>query len=678
MKADNINFLEFIGPGKRTFYIPVYQRNYDWKKLQCTTLFKDIESIAIDDTRYSHFLGTIVYIEGNSTANFREFIVIDGQQRLTTIMILLKAILDQTENEELKQDIKECYLTNRFSPEPLKIKLKPMKSDSKNYQKLIHDQIEDMEESQILFNYNLFKQLISESSLTPEELYTGIQKLEIVYIQLTKEKENPQLIFESLNSTGLDLTQADLIRNYLLMGQSYQQQERLYHHYWIKLETMLPDVMISDFIRDYLTLKTGNISNKDKVYQNFKNFYHSLNDIKEETFLEELTSYGKYYSWFKYCNCPDDVVNIRLSQLQRLKSTVVYPFLLYLFEGCYSLHLIDTDILCKTLDIILSYVMRRLLCEMQTNVLNKVFASMAKDIPLYNDENLYEKVVSLLALKKGKAIFPNNSLLKEKLLTRNCYKFPHIKYVLEQIEKKQGKEIVEFHNLTIEHIMPQTLSAKWRIDLGKKAIEIHEKYLHCIGNLTLTGYNPELSNSSFEEKKEQYKKSNLYMNKKIANNELWTETEIIERNEFMFQEISSIWECPEIINHALSSIDMRSEFDIMDEVNVTGRIPCELEICNKTISIDSWRGFFKNICLQMYEYDFQIFRSLVRHKDFQGRSKRIINDLPDGMRVPQKIAEGVYIEMNLSANDVLNYSKLIIDKFEDVENTCSYKLKPIC
>ncbi len=347
MKADNLSFLEFIGASKRTFYIPVYQRNYDWKRLQCITLFKDIEKIAIDENRSSHFLGTIVYVEGDSSANFRQFIVIDGQQRLTSIMLLLKAVLDLTENEELKQEIKECYLTNRFSPEPLRIKLKPMKSDAINYQKLINNQIKDMEESQVLLNYNLFMDLIKESNLTPEEIYQGIQKLEIVYIQLTKEKENPQLIFESLNSTGLDLTQADLIRNYLLMGQEYIQQEELYNNYWMKLEKMLPDAMISDFIRDYLTLKTGIISNKDSVYKGFKEYYQNLGNYNVEDFLKKLITYGEYYSWFKYCNSPDEEVNVRLSQLQRLKSTTVYPFVLSIFEECYMYYSIDKQMVCK-------------------------------------------------------------------------------------------------------------------------------------------------------------------------------------------------------------------------------------------------------------------------------------------------------------------------------------------
>jgi len=677
MKADNLKFLEFIGASKRTFYIPVYQRNYDWKKTQCITLFKDIENISKNTEKSSHFLGTIVYVEGDSTATFRQFIVIDGQQRLTSIMLLLKAILDSSGDENLKQEIKESYLTNRFSPEELRIKLKPMKTDALNYTKLMDDRMPEMEESQILLNYNLFVDLIEKSSLQPDELFLGIQKLEIVYIQLMKEGENPQLIFESLNSTGLDLTQADLIRNYLLMGQKYEKQEELYSKYWVKLEEMLPDATISEFVRDYLTLKTGIIPNKDRVYQDFKSYYESLENYDAEGFLEELAEYGEYYSCFKYCNGRNDKINDRLSELQRLKSTVVYPFLLNIFEDCYMYHKIDEDAVCDSLDVILSYTMRRLLCELPTNSLNKVFASMPKDIEKVDEENLCDKVAVVFASKKGKVIFPDDSLMREKLLSKDCYKFPHIKFVLEQIESSKGKEVVDFEKLTIEHIMPQTLTTQWKSDLGKEALEIYDKYLHVIGNLSLTAYNSEMANNSYEDKRKVYLDSNIYLNREIAEHKTWGKREIVDRCSNMIEEICMLWKCPEIVSSKVDSSDMRTEFDMSDEVDVTGRTPCEVEICGEKIPVDTWREFLITICAQMYEYEPQIFRSLVRHNDFVGRKRQIIDETDKKMRIPYKIAESIFVELNLNANEALHYAKLVIDKFEDMENECSYKLQAI-
>ncbi len=677
MKADNVALLEFIGASKRTFYIPVYQRNYDWKRNQCLTLFKDIESIAVSENRSSHFLGTIVYVEGESNATFRAFTVIDGQQRLTTIMILLKAIVDSIDDEDFKEDIFESYLTNRRCPESLRIKLKPMKEDARNFQRLIDGQINDMEETQIFNNYKLFMELLKESKLSPEQIYVGVQKLEIVYIELNEQKENPQLIFESLNSTGLDLTQADLIRNYLLMGKEYYTQEALYNKYWSKLEKMLPDTMISDYIRDYLTLKTGNIPNKDDVYSSFKVYYQELENYDSEGFLEELTTYGEYYSWFKFCNCPDVNINYRLLHLQKLKSTIVYPFLLSVFEDYYVYHNIESAQVCQTMDVILSYVMRRLLCEMPTNALNKVFATMAKDVERFSELPLSEKVVCVLSGKKGKVIFPNDNILKEHMMTRNIYKFPHIKFVLEQIEKNKSKEIVTFDSLTIEHIMPQTLTAKWKIDLGKRAQEIYDKYLHCLGNLTLSGYNSELSNASFNEKQLIYKQSNICITKSIAEYDHWGETEILNRGEQLIEDIKEIWKCPDMINNVNSEIDARTEFDFTDEVNVTGRTPVELEIIGEIFSVTSWRDFMKKICEFLYEYDSQVFRSLTKHNDFKGKSIRIIDDNDSNMHSPLKIADGLYIETNRSANDILNYCKLIIEKFDGVEELSSYKLRAI-
>ena len=678
MKADNITLLEFIGASKRTFYIPVYQRNYDWKREQCETLFRDIEAIAVAEHRSSHFLGTIVYVDGESTANFSAFTVIDGQQRLTTIMILLKAIAESTEDEDLKADIIESYLTNRRCPETLRIKLKPMKSDAENYQKLIDDKVEDMGNSQILTNYNLFRDLISKSKLSPEVLYDGIQKLEIVYIKLDQSHENPQLVFESLNSTGLDLTQADLIRNFLLMSQDYQKQEQLYNTYWVKLEKMLPDTMISDYARDYLTLKTGVIPNKEKVYEVFKRYYNSLENYDSEGFMEELTAYGKYYSWFKYCDSPDESINQRLRHLQKLKSTVVYPFLLSLFEDCFMYKKIDEKELCDTLDIVLSYVMRRLLCEMPTNALNKVFATLAKDVEKNTDDvTTCEKVVTVLASKQGKAGFPNDRQLEERIINRDSYKFPHIKFVLEQIERLQTKETVEFEELTIEHIMPRTLSAKWNIDLGKRASEIHDKYLNCLGNLTLSGYNSELSNGSFEDKKGLYAKSNICITKSLCEYDHWSEDTIKERCDLLSKEIEKIWACPELINNKEIDTDIRTEFDLTDDANVTGRTPIEVDLLGDIYPVSTWKDFFITVCKFLYEYDAQVFRSLTKHNDFKGKTVRIIDEVPDNMRKPYKIADDLYIETNRSANDILNYTRLMMEKFDDMEELCSYKLKAV-
>lgn len=677
MKADNINLLEFISTSKRTFKIPVYQRNYDWKKTQCLTLFRDIEKIAKDKNRSIHFLGTMVYIQGEDTANFREFIVIDGQQRLTSIMLLLKALKERIVDTDTQEDIYENYLINKRAPEEYRIKLKPMKQDYKIYKEIINGDIDGLSESPILSNYKYFLELIDSSSLDPKEIYYGIQKLEIVYIQLSRENENPQLIFESLNSTGLDLTQADLIRNYLLMGEEYSKQEELYSNYWVKIENLLPDMLISDFIRDYLTLKTGTIPNKDKVYINFKDYYQQLSNYNVDKLLGELKTYGKYYSWFKYCNCPDEDINNRLVELQRLKSTVVYPFLLSIFEEWYVCKNITNEELKLALDVIISYVLRRLVCDLPTNALNKVFASLAKEISKdkYRDLELNKKISIVLINKKGKAAFPNDILLKECFVNKDFYHFKQGKFILEEIELNKSKEKVKLDGTTIEHVMPQKLTSKWKVDLGKKYNDIHERNINKIGNLTLTGYNSELSNKSFSEKKEFFKNSNINLNRDFSNYDIWNEVSIEKRSNSLFESAIKIWKYPLIEERYINNEIDTGEFEIMDDIDVTGRSPYEIQVCGSKYSVNSWREFFTCICTVMYEYDPQIFKTLIKHNDFKGRKKRIITDDISNLIKPAEIADGIYIEKNLSANDALNYSKLVVEKYEGMENEIVYKIK---
>lgn len=677
MKADNINLLEFISASKRTFKIPVYQRNYDWKKMQCLTLFRDIEKIAKDKNRSIHFLGTMVYIQGEDTANFREFVVIDGQQRLTSIMLLLKAVKESINDLDTKEDIYESFLINKRAPEAYRIKLKPMKADYQVYKEIINGDIDRLPESTILSNYKYFVELINLSVLTPEEIYSGIQKLEVVYIQLSRENENPQLIFESLNSTGLDLTQADLIRNYLLMGEEYSKQEELYASYWVKIENLLPDTIISDFIRDYLTLKTAIIPNKDKVYINFKDYYQGLDNYDVEGLLEELKTYGLYYSWFKYCNCPDEDINSRLIELQKLKSTVVYPFLLNIFEDCYLYKNITKMELKLALDIVISYVLRRLICDLPTNALNKVFASLAKEIAKdkYKDLELNKKISIVLINKKGKVSFPNNIALKESFVNKDFYHFKQGRFILEEIELQKSKEKVKLDETTVEHVMPQTLTPKWQVDLGKKYKEIHESNINKIGNLTLTGYNSELSNKSFVEKKEFLANSNINLNREFLNYDIWNEDSIEKRGNNLFENAIGIWKYPLVEDRYISNDIDTGEFEIMDDIDVTGRSPYEIQICGSKYSVSSWREFFTCICKVMHEYDSQIFKTLIKHNDFKGRKKRIITDDSINLIKPAEIADGIYIEKNLSANDALNYSKLVVEKYDGMENEIVYKIK---
>ena len=686
MEANTLPLTEFLGATKRIFNIPVYQRNYNWKQEQCKKLFDDILNIKIQN-KDIHFIGTIVYVDIKAGPSFKEFVIIDGQQRITTMLLLIKALHDETEDEDLKLDLYNDYLINNSKriDDKYRIKLKTVANDSKTFADLISNEnlaVEDYKGSRIYENYNYFRNRIKESKLSSEELYELIGKLTMVYIMLDNEKEDPQLIFESLNSTGLDLTAGDLIRNYLLMGYDRETQEKLYAEYWEKLENKIMLSEITDFIRYYLTLKTNNIPNKTRVYEVFKEFYKKELKLgkKIEEILENINLYAKYYEWIKKFNSPFDKINSSLEEFEKLNSSVVIPFLFYLFYK-FEENIIKEEDVIYLLEVIKSYIVRRAVCNIQTNALNKIFANLSKEIEVREDfeEFFKESILGILLSKTTTGIFPRDSQFKESFIKRDMYSFKLHKYILSKIIIDNEKERVKFENLTTEHIMPQKLNSKWKVDLGHKYEEIHEKNLHTIGNLTLTGYNSEISNKTFDEKKVLYENSNIKITRELIKYNKWDEGTILKRGKELSELAAKIWKIPEIearfVN--LKNIDYKNEFEIDEELNATGRKPIEINIIGQTFSINSWKEFFIKICESMCSLDEEKFEVFTTHLDFVGKEKRIISKSKDGLRVPEKIKSNIYIETNLNANDILNYSRIIIEKYNNDDINVSYKLKPL-
>lgn len=610
---------------------------------------------------------------------YQELILIDGQQRITSITLLLKALYEAIENEELKADILETYLINKRAPENLRVKLKPIESDSLTYRNIIENK-EDNSSNNISKNYRLFKRLIHGSSINPEILYNAMNNIELVYIQLEKEKksENPQMIFESLNSTGLSLTQGDLIRNFLLMNHSYDEQNRLYKSYWVKIEKNLSNTVISDFVRDYLTMKNGSIPNKDKVYVQFKDFANRQDiNMDEEGLLEDLLTYSRYYSWFLLCNSPFDNINNSLLQLQQLKSTTVYPALLYIFEDCFEYKKVTIEELEKIINLILSYLFRRIICGYPTHALNKIFAGFVNALDKIDNENTYNKVIEILMSKTSSGKFPRNDEFRNEFIKKDLYKTKIDRYTLFQIESCKSKEIINLSDdITVEHIMPQKLSPAWQIDLGKKYEEIHTEYLHTIGNLTLTGYNSNLSNKPFAEKKEIYKNSNIYISRNIDKYDLWSKESILSRADELYRIANNIWFIPEGYNRSQNNeiIDYSIDYNIMDDINVTGQKPRQLIALDTEFGVNSWKDVFRKICDILYELDDNIFKKFIHHPDFKGRDRRIISNSKDEMISPYEVSEGVYVETNLNANAILNYCRIMAGHFE-MQDDISFMLR---
>ena len=663
MEARKIKLLEFIGNGKKTFNIPVYQRNYDWKEEQCRKLFEDIQNIVKSDYEIEHFLGTVVFVSSKSEMNFNEYVLIDGQQRITSIMLLLKVLHEKVTDENDKEEIWEEYLINKRAPEEnLRIRLKPVESDGMPYKKLIEENDVSLT-SNVCKNYRLFEKLIQESNYSAEEIYKALGKIELVYIQLEKGKksENPQMIFESLNSTGLSLTQGDLIRNYLLMNHEYEKQKMLYKNFWLEIEKRITNEKISDFVRDYLTMKNGSISNKDKVYDDFKKYIKQNNEnMDEEGILEELKTYSEYYSWFLNGNSPNNKINEKLSEFRYLRNTTVYPLILSVFEDTYSYKNINENELLDILNLLISYIFRRSVCGYTTNSLNKVFASI---VVLLKSKDIYKQIEKGLMSKS----FPGDEEFRAEFIKCNFYKkgTEFCKYTLKLLETFENKEQTDMENITIEHIMPQTLNSEWRIELGSKFEQIHSEYINTIGNLTLTGYNPELSNKNFELKKRYYEESNIKMSREIANYDKWKDTEIKDRAEQLFEKAKRIWKLPQgYDNKNIDNLEYGKNYLLGSNINITGKKPSKLIISEKEYSIKSWKELIEKLCLELYELEPRILRELIYNPSFKGKEKDIVTQNKEKLRVPVKIDEDLYIESNLNSNAILNYANMIATEYE--------------
>ena len=554
MKGSASHLLEFLEGSRKRFIIPVYQRNYDWKQENCKQLFDDLVQV-IRENKQSHFFGSIV-----SYAHLRdEVVLIDGQQRITTVSLILIAMINAmkqgimaSEDSNLVDILQDTYIIDKYRKEERKVRLKPFRDDCNAFDRLIFNKEEDyVADSKVTHNYHYFYDRITNlKELTMDELYRAIDSLEIIDIVLEPEHgDDPQLIFESLNSTGLDLTEADKIRNFILMGLKPDIQEKYYDDYWNKIENCTGSELDS-FVRNYLTIETGVIPNIRNVYQAFK-AYAKGKDIQQ--LLGQMLTYATAYKKLTTFDLGDSEANEIAKRLDLLDITVAYPFLM-----AFMIYASDTGIyekeLVPVLSCIESFIFRRLMCDLPTN---KIFATLHKFVVKNKKEtDTYSDVmVYYLETRKLSSTFPKDEEFLNGFTTKNIYAMrgKNKTYLFERLENGSSKEkndivgnIAE-GTLTIEHIMPQTLSPWWRQELGDKYETIHEKWLHTIANLTLTGYNSTYSNKSFPEKKtieNGFLQSGLRLNQYIAKFDKWTEEELELRKKELSEKALKIWSYP--------------------------------------------------------------------------------------------------------------------------------------
>ena len=552
----------------RQFIVPIFQRNYSWQKSQYEQLWFDILRASKFKEKQNHFIGSIVYIDmGTPAGRPQQLLLIDGQQRLTTISILLCAIKDYVQKFNLETKlinlakIKNQFLYNSDEIDEDRYKLLLNVQDKETYIKLIDNTIFTVNKpaTNIIKCYEFFYERIEDFIKQHgqiDEIYAGIFKLSLVSISLDKDSDNPQMIFESMNSTGKDLSQTDLLRNYLLMDLTPEKQTRLYKTYWKPMEELFgEDIYKNDlnkfdyFIRDFLTLKsdTGHICKINNVYENFKRYYLD-NNCEKFAVLKDLFTYAKYYARIDLLQENDNELKLYWQEFKKLDSHVVYPFLLKLYDD-YSRQILIKEDFKKILQVVISYLWRRAICEIPTNSLSKTFATLYQAV---DKDDYVNSVIKAFVFKSSYKRFPSDYEVREKLQTKDIYHFRLRKYLLEALENYYHKEPIDLNtaNYTIEHIMPQNIehNLSWQQMLGEDWQEVHSLYLHTLGNLTITGYNAEMSNKSFGEKvngESGFKHSHLKLNESIAQCDVWNKKSIQRRTNILTDIILKIWKYPE-------------------------------------------------------------------------------------------------------------------------------------
>ncbi|MBX3064277.1 MAG: DUF262 domain-containing protein [Anaerolineae bacterium] len=566
MEAKQTNLLNFLR-GPKQYIIPVYQRTYSWTVTQCQQLWDDISRVAQDEHIPAHFIGSVVYINEGiyQVSAVPRLLIIDGQQRLTTLSLLLAALgqrIKQVSGGSVNHmQIRNYYLINNDETGDYRHKLILTRGDRDTLLALIDEDCPQPTEPspRLAENLRFFQERIAQSKLSVDDIYRGISKLIIVDVSLDRNYDNPQLIFESLNSTGLDLSQSDLIRNFVLMGLTPEHQNQLYNRYWYPIESQFGQnenaSRFDFFMRDYLTLKyNGQIPTLRDVYKIFK-AYTQTPELSVDDLVADVYNHAMVYLRFISPEIEKDrSIQTALEDIKTLKMDVVYPFLLEVFLD-QQRGLLTRDEVLEILKIVESYVFRRAIVGIPTNSMNKTFATLSRTL----DKNRYlESVKAAFLLQDSYRRFPDDHEFEQEFVKKDVYNFRSRTYLLSKLENLDRKEPVNLSDYTIEHIMPQnpSLSAEWQLMLGENWKDIQTQYLHTIGNLTLTGYNSELSDRSFAEKRDMeggFRDSPIRLNRDLRNLEDWHHQTIEVRARELAELAKRVWAYPALPDDILAS-----------------------------------------------------------------------------------------------------------------------------
>ena len=680
----------FLSQNGQQYKIPVYQRNYEWSKEQCKKLFEDIVQAA--KRNQLHFTGSIVFQPLAPIKGINNSIVIDGQQRLTTIYILIKALVDTAVSDAEKAvPMAALFNTDQFNQfnldDTTKVKLKPAKDNNDQLLNLLYNKHDKMDKGcEIYRNYTYFCELIKEQQsvgVSVSDIYRGIGLLTVAVIQLDGN-DKAQEIFERINSTGIPLSLADKIRNHVLMTDI--DQDRLYEDYWLKIEKLLPKEQLSTFFMDYLNTKIDGFVKEGDAYDVFKTVYKN-GGFTNESMLAEVMHYAELYSTFLYGN--DDKyskeVNILLRDLQKLKQTTVFLFLFPVFDD-FANNVIDEKELERVLRFLLNYSIRRLICEVGSNSLRGLYKTLYARVFARpeNKKHYYDAIVSFFQQLTSRDALPDDNTFIHALKQNNLYRKNALcKFLLAAIEN-QGKEQLIMDNLTIEHIMPQNknLSTAWQKMLGEDVWQsVQEKYLHTLGNLTLTAYNSELGDKPFDVKQQELddvKTKVVILYSDVKGLTVWNADTIEKRADRLADTIVKLYpiEQPEQV---ISFADPRyQEYTCEDPDIATYKAPNYYVLQGERVNITNFAEMLRSVIGRLYEQDKTIIEDMARkNEQLLSWSQTVMFSYDvDQVYGDYKIENtDIYVSIGFSAAHIMYIIRALLERYDIDRNDFVYSAR---
>ena len=669
--------------GVDSLIIPVYQRNYDWKVEQCQQLFDDLIDVMKGD--YEHFFGSIVSVEVNRQ---KDRLIIDGQQRIATVSILLVALENlikenrlDVENKRLASKIFLYYIYNDDAREGQNKKLQLIKTDQIAFEKLFGNPDEYINESNVTRNYNYFYERIQRTEASADEIFSAISSLSIIDITLDSDHDDAQKIFESLNSTGLDLNEGDKIRNFVLMNLTPEQQEAYYNNYWHRIEELTKPVAadslsynVSAFVREYLTVKTNKVPNEKKVHDAFK-LYVAKNDTDISELLKDMLKYARHYDAINSARTSSEEVNKILRRMSVLKSKVCMSYFLAVCEY-YSAQKISAQEFVQVFKIIESFMLRRLICGLESRAYNKIFPTLHNESLKQNTEYL-DALGYVLMLKRGDSHFPTDeeflTHLEEKdVMEMNTNNKIYLFARLEDGDDKTSDVLDKLLNkeYTIERIMPDKLLRIWRQELGANADTIHALWCNRLANLTIVSADAKLGNRSFGEKKFMkggFGQSTIRLNEYIARCSRWTEIEMRNRQEALKSAALQLWQYPKSkFQPKIKGYEMHS---LEEDFNFTGREIVSFSFCGNQLRVKNWADMLVQVLKILYALDSsRVYRFANNHTGMFYRH---------GLNGGEKIAKDLYVKTISDTNFKIRILQRLFDACALNGDDLEFELKPL-